>query len=479
MKREALTTLNMARRDWLATGGGLAAAAITGMFPELQLRGEIEQPPQWRLPPRAKRVIYLYQAGAPSQLDLFDYKPETLKRHNEELPPSVRGAQRLTAFTKDQPRLPIAASPFRFSRHGRAGIWLSELLTHHREIADLICVVHSVHTEAINHVNGASLAMTGSERAGRPSMGAWVDYGLGRLTEELPAFVVLSSCGSAWHGGEAIQARYWANGFLPAEHQGVKFRSSGSPVLFLDDPPGVSRTDRRRWLNAVQQLNQVELSARGDQATRARMEQFETAFQMQAAAPEAFDMSTETTETMRLYGEPASQPGTFAANCLLARRLAERGVRFIQLFHRGWDHHSNINQSHPLQARDIDQPVAALVLDLKRRGLLDETLVVFGSEFGRTVFCQGELSQPDYGRDHHPRCFTVWLAGGGIRGGFQYGRTDDFSYNVVADPVHVHDLNATILHCLGLDHERLTARHNGRDMRLTDVGGRVVRELLR
>jgi hypothetical protein len=468
------------RRDFMnEAAGGVLLAALATLLPSSESSAADKKTfglP--RFPARARHIIYMHHIGAPSQIDLFDYKPQLEKWHGTEIPASVRGDQRLTAFTADQKSLPITASKFHFSQHGQSAAWLSELLPHHSRIVDDVCFIRSMHTEAINHVTGASLTLTGSERAGRPSIGAWVNYGLGKESEELPAFVVLTSRGSAWTGGEALQSQLWSNGFLPAQYQGVQFRSTGDPVLYLSDPPGVTRSLRTKWLDTVRQLNGHADERWHDPEISARVQQFETAFRMQQAMPELVDTAQEPPHVFELYGEDARRPGSFAANCLLARRLVERGVRFVQLFHRGWDHHERLNESHPLQARDVDQASAALVLDLKQRGLLDETLVVWGSEFGRTVFCQGDLSNPNFGRDHHPRCFTVWLAGGGVRGGMTYGTTDDYSYNIVQDPVHIHDLNATLLHCLGVDHERLTFRHQGRDFRLTDVGGAVVRKIL-
>jgi len=461
----------LSRRDFMnEAAGGVLLAALSTLLSDAAAN---ERPRA-----RARHVIYIHHIGAPSQIDLFDYKPQLDKWHGTEIPPSVRGKQRLTAFTAEQKSLPVTASKFRFSQYGQSGAWLSELLPHHARIVDEVCFVRSLHTEAINHVTGASLALTGSERAGRPSIGSWISYGLGKETEELPAFVVLTSRGSAWTGGEAVQSQLWSNGFLPAEHQGVPFRSTGDPVLYLSDPPGITRELRGKWLTTVRRLNEHQAQRFEDPEISARVQQFETAFRMQQAMPELMDMSQEQEHIYQLYGEDSRQPGSFAANCLLARRLVERGVRFVQLFHRGWDHHERLNEHHPLQARDVDQASAALVLDLKQRGLLDETLIVWGSEFGRTVFCQGELSNPNYGRDHHPRCFTIWLAGGGVRAGSIYGATDEYSYNITENPVHIHDLNATLLDCLGLDHQRLTFRQQGRDFRLTDVGGRIVHEIL-
>lgn len=462
------------RRRWLTTTVELlwaaAVATVTGRLDaaERPLAG-------WRPPrKRARSVIYMHQLGAPSQLDLFDYKPQLAKRHGEELPADLRNSQRLTAFTAEQGSWPVAASPFRFRQHGESGRWLSELLPHLGRVADQLCFVYTVQTDAINHVTGASLMLTGSQRPGRPAIGAWIQYGLGRMSDELPAYVVLTSKGSAWRGGESLQSQLWGNGFLPGEYQGVPFRSGSEPVPYLTRPRGIPAPLQRMWLSTVMQLGD---GVEADEALLSSR-QWETAFRMQVAVPELLSLRDESPATMQLYGPDVERPGSFAFNCLMARRLVERGVRFVQLFHRGWDHHERINQDHPLQARDVDQPSAALVEDLRLRGLLEETLVVWGSEFGRTVYCQGSLSSPDYGRDHHAGCFTVWLAGGPVRAGCGYGRTDDFSYQAVENPVHVHDLNATILACLGLDHEQLAYRYQGRDFRLTDTGGRVIDDLL-
>lgn len=428
--------------------------------------------------PRAKRVIFLFQSGAPSQIDLFDYKPQLRARQKQELPDSIRGGQRLTGMTSGQDSFPVASSPFNFRPHGEAGIWLSDLLPHTAKIADEMCLVKSLHTEAINHDPAITFFQTGSEQSGRPSFGSWAAYGLGSVNKNLPAFVVLISQGSSKRDSQPLMTRLWGSGFLPSNFQGVQLRSSGDPVLYLSNPPGVSRKDRRRHLDAIAELNAMQLEREGDPEIATRISQYEMAFRMQTSIPDLADFSNEPNEVFELYGPDSRKPGTFAANCLLARRLAERDVRFIQLYHRGWDQHENLPSEHALQCRDTDQASAALVLDLKRRGLLDDTLVIWGGEFGRTVYCQGPLTETNYGRDHHPRCFSMWLAGGGIRPGMTYGETDDFSYNVTKDPVHVHDLQATALHCLGVDHEKLTFRHEGRDFRLTDVHGRVVQDIL-
>ena len=438
-------------------------------------QGILNQP---HFPPRAKRVIYLFMHGGPAQMDLFDDKPQLKARHGEELPASVRGNQRLTGMTSGQASFPVVSSAFRFSRHGPAGMSISELLPHLAGVADRICFVRSMHTEAINHDPAVTYLQTGHQLAGRPSLGSWLSYGLGSESEDLPAFVVLLSRGSAARPDDPLYARLWGSGFLPSNHQGVSFRSSGDPVLYLSNPPGIDATSRRRALDALNTLNGKQAELVGDPEIRTRIAQYEMAFRMQTSVPELADTSRETQATLDAYGRHVRTPGTFAANCLLARRLVERGVRFVQLYHRGWDQHYNLPSDLRLQSEDVDQASAALLRDLDQRGLLDDTLVIWGGEFGRTIYSQGKLEANNYGRDHHPRCFTMWLAGGGIRPGIVHGETDDYSYNIVRDPVHVHDLNATILDCLGIDHTRLTYRFQGRDFRLTDVHGRVVREIL-
>jgi len=426
--------------------------------------------------PRAKRVIFLHQSGAPSQLDLFDHKPKLTELHGQEIPESVRRDQRLTTMTAEQKSKPLAASAFAFSKHGKCEAELSELLPHTARVADDICLVRSMYTEAINHDPAITLFQTGVEQPGRPSMGAWVSYGLGSVNENLPAFVVFVSGGVP--GDQPLFGRLWDAGFLPAQHRGVKFRGQGDPVLYLANPAGINRDSRRRMLDALAALNRRHVDSFGSTETQARIAQFELAFRMQMSVPDLVDLSDEPQHTFDLYGEQSVRRGTYAANCLLARRLVERGVRFVQLYHRGWDHHTSIESRIRGKCRETDQASAALVQDLRQRGLLKDTLIVWAGEFGRTAFCQGKLSSHDYGRDHHPRCFSIWLAGGGVRAGFSYGRTDDFAYNVVENPVHVHDLQATLLHCLGIDHERLTYRFQGRDHRLTDVGGKVIEGIL-
>jgi hypothetical protein len=450
--------------------GGMALASLLGRD------ARASEGPHFA--PRARRVIHLFQSGGPSHLDLFDPKPALRDRRGEPLPESVRQGQRLTGMTSGQKSLSVVPSAFPFARHGRSGAWLSGLLPHTAAIADELCFVRSMQTDAINHDPAITFFQTGAQAAGRPSAGAWVSYGLGSENQDLPAFVVLVSRGTGNANDQPLYDRLWGAGFLPGRHQGVKFRSSGDPVLFLSNPPGLDEATRRRQLDDLSRLNGWKLEEAGDPEITTRVAQYELAARMQTAVPELTDLSKEPDSVFELYGPDARRPGTFAYNCLLARRLAERGVRFIQLFHRGWDQHQQLPTQIRGQCRDTDQASAALVIDLKRRGLLEDTVVFWGGEFGRTVYGQGPFSADDYGRDHHPRCFTVWLAGGGTRRGMTHGETDDFGYNVTKDPVGVHDLNATILHCLGLDHARLTFRSQGRRFRLTDVHGEIVRGIL-
>jgi len=427
---------------------------------------------------QAKHVIYLFQSGGPSHLELLDYKPRLKELHGSELPDSIRQGQRLTGMTSGQKSFPVIAPKFGFSQHGSQGTWISDLLPHTAKIVDELCIVRSMHTEAINHDPAITFIQTGSQQPGRPSLGAWLSYGLGTEAEDLPAFVVMISHGSGADANQGLLERLWGSGFLPSSHQGVKFRSSGDPVLYLADPPGIDRQLRRRMLDGIARLNQAELEESGDPEVATRIAQYEMAFRMQSSVPDLTDFSKEPESTFKLYGDDARRPGSFAAHCLLARRMIERGVRCVQLYHRGWDQHGGLPTNMPKQCKDVDQPQAALISDLKQRGLLDETLVVWGGEFGRTVYGQGGVKD-DYGRDHHGRCFSMWLAGGGIRPAVVHGETDDYGYNIVRDPVHIHDLNATALHCLGIDHERLTYRFQGRDFRLTDVHGKVVDALLK
>jgi len=428
--------------------------------------------------PKAKRVIYLFQSGGPSQMELFDYKPRLNDMAKTELPDSVRGGQRLTGMTSSQTSFPVAPSLFKFQQYGNSGAWVSELMPHFAKVSDEICFVKSMYTEAINHDPAVTFFQTGFQIAGRPSIGAWLSYGLGSENKDLPAFVVMISQGSGNPNDQPLADRQWGSGFLPTKYQGVKFRSQGDPVLYLSNPAGFTAGERRRFIDDVSQLNRLELDEFGDPEIATRIAQYEMAYKMQTSVPELVDLSKEPARTFDLYGPDAHKPGTFAANCLLARRLAERGVRFIQLFHRGWDQHTNLPVQIAGQAKDTDQACAALVQDLKERGLLNDTLVVWGGEFGRTVYCQGKLTASDYGRDHHPRCFTMWLAGAGVKSGISFGETDDYCYNIVKNPVHVHDLHATILHCLGIDHTKLTYKFQGRAFRLTDVHGNVVKEIL-
>ena len=429
-------------------------------------------------PPKARHVIFLHQSGGPSQIDLFDYKPQLKKFQGTDLPDSVRMGQRITGMTSGQTSLPVASSIFKFSRYGESGAWVSELLPHTAKIVDDIVIIKTLNTEAINHDPAITFLQSGSQQPGRPSMGAWVSYGLGSENHNLPAFVVMISQASGLNVDQPLFSRLWGNGFLPSSHQGVKFRSGGDPVLYLSDPPGIDRTTRRGMLDALGKLNRIEAAAYHDPEIEARIAQYEMAFRMQTSVPELADLSKEPQETFDLYGQDARKPGTYAYHCLMSRRLVERGVRFIQLYKRGWDQHNDLPRDLALQAKAVDQPSAALVRDLKQRGLLDQTLVIWGGEFGRTVYCQGRLSETNYGRDHHPRNFVMWMAGGGMKGGVTLGETDDYCYNVVDKGVHVNDLQATILHCLGVDHTRLTYQFQGRHFRLTDVRGNVVKSLL-
>ncbi len=427
---------------------------------------------------KAKRVIYLFQSGGPSQLEMMDYKPKLKELHGTELPDSIRQGQRLTGMTSGQKSFPVVAPKFKFKQHGSQGVWLSELLPHTGKVVDDLCIVRSMHTEAINHDPAITFMQTGSQQPGRPSMGSWLSYGLGSEAEDLPAFVVMISHGTGKDANQGLLDRLWGSGFLPSSHQGVKFRSSSDAVLYLNDPSGIDRGLRRSMLDGLAKLNDLQQKQDGDPEIATRMQQYEMAFRMQASVPSLTDLSDEPESTFNLYGANAKTPGTFAANCLMARRMVERGVRFVQLYHRGWDNHGNLPSNIPKQCSDIDQPQAALVTDLKRLGLLDDTLVIWGGEFGRTVYSQGSL-QDDYGRDHHGRCFTMWMAGGGTQPGAVVGETDEYGYNIVSDPVHIHDLHATLLQCLGFDHELLTFPYQGRDFRLTDVHGKVIQKILR
>jgi hypothetical protein len=476
--------LQMTRRHFFgrqATGIGMAALAgllgrqLRADTPQHKVFGGLPGLPHFA--PKARRVIYLFQSGGPSQMELFDYKPRLVDFQGQDLPDSVRKGQRLTGMSATQSSFPIVPSKFQFAKHGDSGAWVSELLPYTAKIADGLTFIKSLNTDAINHDPAVTFIQTGAQIAGRPSIGAWLSYGIGTETEDLPAFVVMISPGSGT-GGQPLYDRLWGSGFLPSRYQGVKFRSVGDPVLYLSNPAGFDAGDRRVFLDSLAKLNRIRLDEFGDPEISTRIAQYEMAFRMQTSVPELTDLSKEPASTFELYGEDARKPGTFAANCLLARRLAERGVRFIQLFHRDWDHHGKLPQDLPKRCKETDQAAAALVTDLKSRGMLDETLVIWGGEFGRTVYCQGRLTPTDYGRDHHPRCFTIWMAGGGVRPGVTLGETDDYGYNITKDPVDVHDLQATILHCLGIDHTKLTYQFQGRHFRLTDVTGNVVKPVL-
>jgi hypothetical protein len=479
--------LLLTRRHFFSiNAAGLGAAVLAtllgeDMFAEGTTKGALDDRPFPGLPgipqfpAKAKRVIWLFQSGGPSQMDLFDYKPELKERRGQELPSSIRMGQRLTGMTATQDTLPVAPSIFKFAQYGKSGAWASELMPYTAKMVDDLCFIKSMNTDAINHDPAVTFFQTGAQIAGRPSMGSWLAYGLGSESRDLPAFVVLITQGGT---GQPLYDRLWGSGFLPTKYQGVKFRSVGDPVLYLTDPAGFGRDERRLYLDSLEKLNQIELQDFADPEIATRIAQYEMAFRMQSSVPDLTDLSKEPEHVFKLYGEDAKKPGTFAANCLLARRLAERGVRFVQLFHRDWDHHTGLPEGLPKQCKATDQAAAALVQDLKERGMLDDTLVVWGGEFGRTVYCQGRLTETDYGRDHHPRCFTMWLAGGGIKPGMSLGETDDYCYNITKDPVHVHDLQATILKCLGIDHKQLTFKYQGRNVRLTDVAGNIVEKIL-
>lgn len=465
------------RREFLARSGmGLGALAFNHLMkaesPRSSLRGILDQPHYF---PKAKRVIYLFMSGGPSQLDLFDYKPMLNTMNGEDLPDSVRMGQRLTGMSANQAKLPMAGSVFKFDRHGQSGSQISELLPHTSKIADDLCIIRSLHTDAINHDPAITFFQTGSQLAGRPSMGSWLSYGLGSENDNLPAFCVLITRNK---GGQPLYSRLWGNGFLPSIHQGVQFRAGKDPVLYLENPTGVTQQQRRQMLDRLRALNELQLEKEKDPEIATRIAQYEMAYRMQTSVPEVMDLSDEPDATYELYGEDARKPGTFAANCLLARRLAERDVRFIELFHQGWDQHGGLPSGIRRQCKETDQASAALVTDLKRRGLLDDTIVIWGGEFGRTNYSQGKLTKTDYGRDHHPRCFTQWVAGGGFQPGITYGQTDEFGYNVVKDGVDVHDLHATMLNQLGIHHEKLTFKYQGRRYRLTDIKGNVVKPLI-
>ncbi|MCZ6671533.1 MAG: DUF1501 domain-containing protein [Verrucomicrobia bacterium] len=470
------------RRQFLTKSSlGLGAAALSmlenpsSVFSSTQYPGTKGMLGKPHFAAKAKHVIYLFQSGGPSQLELFDYKPMLERMHGEELPDSVRQGQRLTGMSTNQSSLPLVRSIFDFQQYGQTGTWVSELMPHTAKIVDDLCWIHSMHTEAINHDPAITFFQTGSQIAGRPSIGAWLDYGLGTDNNDLPSFVVMISKNG---GGQPLYARLWGNGFLSSRHQGVLFRSGEDPVLYLNPPPGLDEHDRAQIMDYFKQLNQIQFESWGDPEIHSRIAQYEMAYRMQMSVPEVTDVSDEPDTIFEMYGEDARDPGTYAANCLMARRLIEKDVKFVQLYHQGWDHHGNLPKGIQSQAEKTDQASAALVMDLKQRGLLDDTLVIWGGEFGRTNYSQGKLTATDYGRDHHPRCFTIWMAGAGVKPGFHYGETDDFGYNITVDPVHVHDFQATLLHLLGIDHKRLTYKHQGRRYRLTDVHGHVVKDIL-
>lgn len=475
------------RRAFLSkTSLGLGTAALASLLGvscfKKDADGELTiDPENIKIPhfaPKAKRIIYLFQSGGPSQLDLFDYKPLLEKMRGQDLPESVRKGQRLTGMTSGQTRFPLANALFDFKQYGQSGAWFSELMPYTAQIADDLCIVKSMHTEAINHDPAITFFQTGSQQPGRPSMGAWLSYGLGSSNENLPTFCVLVSRGTGRPDGQPLYSRLWGNGFLHSLHQGVVFRSGADPVLYLQDPKGINKVTRRKMLDQIARLNQKQIDAFGDPEISTRIAQYEMAYRMQTSVPEIMDISKENQQTYKMYGSDAMVPGTYAANCLLARRLVEKDVKFVQLYHMGWDQHADLPSAIRGQANDVDQATAALITDLKQRGLLDETLVIWGGEFGRTNYSQGALTNTNYGRDHHPRCFTIFMAGGGIKPGTSYGETDDFGYNIVENPVHVHDFQATIMHLLGMDHEKLTYKYQGRRFRLTDVHGKIVHDIL-
>jgi hypothetical protein len=476
--------LNFNRRRFLSKLSlGVGSAALGSLLiPDLFNAVEKEQEGKSimsgipHFAPKAKRVIYLCQNGAPSQLESFDYKPKLREMTGQDIPPSVRGEQRLTGFTATQSSLPLVGSFTDFAQYGESRAWVSDLFPHTSKIVDDICIIKSMHTEAINHDPALTFFQTGSQQGNRPSIGSWLSYGLGSENDNLPAFTVLISRGKG--NSQGVYSKLWTNGFLDPIHQGVQFSNGEDPVLYLNDPDGMSRNMRREMLDNLSQLNQMSYEEFGDPEIATKIQQYEMAYRMQTTVPEVMDISKEPESIINMYGEECKTPGTFAANCLLARKLSENGVRFVQLYHQGWDQHVNLPKEITGQAKDVDQASAALVTDLKQRGLLDETLVIWGGEFGRTNFSQGKLTKNNYGRDHHPRCFSIWMAGGGVKPGIVYGETDEFGYNIIKDPMHVHDFQATVLHQLGLNHEKLTYKHLGRRFRLTDVAGNVVKDIL-
>ncbi len=465
------------RRQFVGrTARGLGAAALAGLISQPLSAADSAGGRQWNFPGKAKRVIWLFMAGAPSQLDTYDYKPEMVDWYNKDLPESVRKGQRLTTMTASQSRFPIAPSMFKFEQYGDSGKWVSELLPNIGSMSDDIATLHTVWTEAINHDPAITFIQTGNQIPGKPTLGAWISYGLGSMNRNLPEFIVLN-CEPR---GQALYSRLWGSGFLPSTHSGVAFRAQGDPVLYLSNPGGVDSQTRRLMLDRLQAMNRRIHDEIGDPETNTRIAQYEMAFRMQSSVPDLVDVAGEPKHILEMYGEDALKPGTFGHNCLLARRMAERDVRFIQIFHRGWDHHSSLPTNIRRQTKEVDQPAWALIQDLKQRGLLDDTLVIWGGEFGRTIYSQGTLTKNNYGRDHHPKCYSMWMAGGGIKGGVTHGQTDEFGYNIVQNPVHIRDLNATILHQLGIDHARFTVKHRGLDERLTGVQelARPVAEIL-
>lgn len=472
------------RRQFFSRGksalGYAALATLLGQNFRSLASGNPSGPLLPHFAPKAKRVIYLHMVGGPSQMDLFDYKPGMAEWYDKDLPDSIRMGQRLTTMTSGQTRFPVAPSKFKFARHGQSGMWVTELLPHTAKCVDDMAFIRSMHTEAINHEPAITHMQTGNQIGGRPCLGSWASYGLGSMNENLPTFVVLVAEPSNKEQIQAISARLWSSGFLPGEHAGVSFRSKGDPILFINNPPGVPQDLRRRQLERLRALNELNYQAVGDPETHTRIQQFEMAFRMQASVPDLMDLASEPKSTYDLYGDDAKKPGSFANTCLVARRLVERGVRFVQVYHNNWDHHGNLAGRMPDQCRDVDQACAGLINDLKSRGMLEETLIIWGGEFGRTIYSQGGLSKENYGRDHHPRCFTMWLAGGGVKGGSIYGATDDFSYNITENPVHVRDLHATILQLLGMDHHRFSYKFQGLDQRLTGVDAPpiVIKEIL-
>lgn len=473
---------NITRRHFLgklSLGVGsvaLGSLLMPDLFGGKETLGEIPPLGFTHFAPKAKRVIYLFQNGAPSQLESFDYKPMLRKMHGEDLPASVRMGQRLTGMTSGQEKFPLVGSYFDFKQYGQSGTWVSDLFPNIASIVDDICVVRTMHTEAINHDPALTFMQTGAQTGNRPSMGAWLSYGLGSENKNLPAFCVLLSRGRG--NGQGVYAKLWTNGFLESVHQGVQFSNSEDPVLFLKNPDGIEDSSRRKMLDKLAELNGMGFDEFGDPEIQAKVQQYEMAYRMQTAVPEITDLSKEPEHIIKMYGPDCLVPGTYAANCLLARKLSESGVRFVQLYHQGWDQHGQLPSEMPLQAQDVDRASAALIKDLKQRGLLDETLVIWGGEFGRTNYCQGKLTPDNYGRDHHPRAYSIWMAGGGVKPGMVYGETDELGYNIVKDPVHINDFHATVLHLLGLDHEKLTYKHLGRRYRLTDVAGELVKDII-